>query len=1713
MNGKIDLSLYLQLFRGREDYFAQQGEDWYRPVPKVFDEFYLHRHLDGDATFGLYLLNSKSYCHLICIDIDIPKSELGQVNLAKPGEKYSYLKKQLMAVLNTLSGPLAVPSESILLEDTGGRGYHIWVFFSEPVQGNIAVKFGEVIKIHLDFEIEFFPKQGSLTPKRKYGNLIKLPLGLHRKYGFKSSFFCLASDGLQSFSGIVESLEHLRTLVPLNQDVVDRCITVFAEEISNHEETPLRMVRQNQERPLFNGDIDIFMRQCTAMRNLRDKAEGGRRLSHSEAFYFTDVMLSVPNGMDIVHKLIHLSLSNDYDQKLTQNEIERILPLYPPSCLTLVKKGVCSGYCKESVRKRNEDPLVSGTTPCSVWLQRIPSKPLIDIENLVERIGTVENLKRAYFQLRQYHEYEDTLFFDPFDFEQFERNLDANCHVIAKALLEKSEILFSGYMIVSHPKKINEAQQLEYREMSYTSIYDQAPIQAVFNVVAPFVENDFQTSSYGYRWNTDLNYPNSIFEDWREAYPRFRSDIMTALERYPNGFHICCDIKGFYDHINHSILYEQLRKLVPDSYVFQKIESSIRAYSFKENEKCGLPTGPAYARLLANLYLNDFDKFMNQVSIAYFRYVDDFVLIFESEEAAILGLEHVGHRLAKLGLELSPDEAKKAVIEPNTDISRVLKTLDKIHYGILAGTRHVDHLAPEAIADFMTAVERHSVSPLTIEELIKINDALPSLLYVVTQESQYSHQLKSSIIHIIEFLIKRGWFYPKKLKTIFYRILDLEMDENHLLEFFQLLMPTHKVYFLLSVFGCWQSRGDYQRLLERLVVDGLRENNVYVYGFAIAIAAKLDMDIYSIIDRVALMKSLSTPDGFFAILKWLSTIDYLDQSADERAIIRDLVSPNPPELPKILLLANVKQFPSTYVDSVYMDGLLMSSGFLMLPIASNLLVTATDRGVFFDSLLKFVLSRLAFKSVVIAFMSKNIFEKRATGSLTEIENLKALYEYIPDNELKRCMLGAVSRIMEYGLVCEQDFWKDHKELNRYNECFLFEMLDEHASYDYVEIIPERRLLDSIPIDLDSFKAIVDDFGVKKILPNSNFTFNSGKKEIRLEFITHNRYQVLDPKNFSLSPESVLNACVIVAEIYRKACYFRRFTGIAPYISSENLLIDTVTGSVIFRTIGQSLCPLYVFDGTKVGDEEFDIARMLASLLGTLIFESQSDLTEFIQENTHYGIYAFLSLFIKNMKAKDPRYRYSSYRFVYLVDQLRKTCKSDLPGNWLEVIYLHERLKASLFRYNSGTVTWNGIGRTLDEHISTHIRAVFSTEKLRNFPFHFHGLFLSGGKHHLHKVSRNLIELALSRKDFENIEKYNAAYLDLVESLLLFSTICLEIIALVRTLGSHQTLLNLSSSQLLTKDRVQVKAGCYKLDVDLGDLAALIIRQPKKKADDITVGLTLRQLSLQALFASGIEIEDIITVKKPETMREEVFDIFAHACLFRIPSVEVAIEDQMRQIFLALQSNEDFSRLNQMQELRNDFNILIKDIRKVRSGLRFSRHYGRADGKYFPPDVRCRSLFHRSRRVKDYSLPSCALTNTFPSSRKGYICSWDLSGLTVTNLMIPSEGLNSLIQDLKSGKIPGFKLSYLYSGRIMIIWDGIISIVSAILFMICEIIKGAPTSSNSVKGMCSIVALFSGYILIGIVSKIILYDLGHWIPWHRQIIEFFRHKFSGKNSCE
>jgi len=413
---------------------------------------------------------------------------------------------------------------------------------------------------------------------------------------------------------------------------------------------------------------------------------------------------------------------------------------------------------------------------------------------------------------------------------------------------------------------------------------------------------------------------------------------------------------------------------------------------------------------------------------------------------------------------------------------------------------------------------------------------------------------------------------------------------------------------------------------------------------------------------------------------------------------------------------------------------------------------------------------------------------------------------------------------------------------------------------------------------------------------------------------------------------------------------------------------------------------------------------------------------------------------------------------------------------------------------------------LNEHLSTDIRDVCSRDALRAFPFRSRLLLAGQGKRQLHTLSRDLMELALSRADLPDTERIDAAYLDLVEFLLLYASICVEIIAIRRTLPSAQALQCLMSSPAFTQNRVKVRACGDNEDIAVVDLSALVIQESKEEADEVIRGLSLHQLAIQCLFACEIGFHgDSVILKKPKGMHDDVFRSFIHACLARIPSVETAVEREIQEVFLALRSNEDLPRLDGLEQIRNDIGVLTHDLKQVRRAFRLSRHHGCADGTQFPPYIRCKSLFRRTRSVGEEALPGSGLTNSFPSSRYG--CSWDLRGTSVVNVMIPSEGVNSLMVDLKKGKFFGFKFSSIYSGKMMIIWDGFALTASGLLFVIFELLKGSATAPGVVKGLFNVFTHVLGPILWILLVKVVIYDLGHWVPWHRQFVKFMRKAFS------
>lgn len=196
------LELFMDLFQGRRDCFARQWADkknqkqGYVPVRRPMSKNDVDEHLRGIKTYGIYLLGEDSNVRVAVLDADVNKKIRGKgLSPADKGgikRERDYMHRRILELSRRDFGP------EPLKEFSGGKGYHFWFFFAQPISAATARKSLQGVASQISGDLEFFnlevfPKQDRLKGKG-FGNLVKLPLGVHRLTG-RPSYFNVANRG------------------------------------------------------------------------------------------------------------------------------------------------------------------------------------------------------------------------------------------------------------------------------------------------------------------------------------------------------------------------------------------------------------------------------------------------------------------------------------------------------------------------------------------------------------------------------------------------------------------------------------------------------------------------------------------------------------------------------------------------------------------------------------------------------------------------------------------------------------------------------------------------------------------------------------------------------------------------------------------------------------------------------------------------------------------------------------------------------------------------------------------------------------------------------------------------------------------------------------------------------------------------------------------------------------------------------------------------------------------------------------------------------------------------------------------------------------------------------------------------------------------------------------------------------------------------------
>jgi tetratricopeptide (TPR) repeat protein len=189
------LVAFTTLFAGREGVYARQwvsptGESGYTPVQEPLTLNVAENHILGNYTIGGYPVRLDNTVNYIAFDFDIAKFAVAR---AISSEKtWGILMNRVHKLACQLVDIGAAHEITVIIEDSGFKGRHCWIFLETPIPAGVAKKCGELMRNQLapipqDITIEVFPKQTSVR-RGGLGNLIKLPLGIHKRTGKRASF-------------------------------------------------------------------------------------------------------------------------------------------------------------------------------------------------------------------------------------------------------------------------------------------------------------------------------------------------------------------------------------------------------------------------------------------------------------------------------------------------------------------------------------------------------------------------------------------------------------------------------------------------------------------------------------------------------------------------------------------------------------------------------------------------------------------------------------------------------------------------------------------------------------------------------------------------------------------------------------------------------------------------------------------------------------------------------------------------------------------------------------------------------------------------------------------------------------------------------------------------------------------------------------------------------------------------------------------------------------------------------------------------------------------------------------------------------------------------------------------------------------------------------------------------------------------------------------
>ena len=325
----------------RQWYDDRQGQG-YSPVKQPLTPSLLRAHLEGSITLGVYPVRLDGTVTFLALDLDISRASIdaarGDLERTRTLRRAVHRRALLMG--QRLEEEFGIKA---LIEDSGYKGRHLWIFLREPIEATLAHRVCVALAGALappaeeGLHIEAFPKQGRIRDDG-YGNLIKLPLGIHLRSSRRTQLLDAQGNRMEDPWPLLQQVEryereHMFELLTMLRDV--------PRELEPAPHTQAVPMPAPLSPPAVFTEVDfathpevsVMMNRCAVLAALKERALERRRLDHDERTVLRHTLGHIPGAIPAVNYLFERC-----PEVSPTDYLQSVLKSHPMSCPKIRKR-------------------------------------------------------------------------------------------------------------------------------------------------------------------------------------------------------------------------------------------------------------------------------------------------------------------------------------------------------------------------------------------------------------------------------------------------------------------------------------------------------------------------------------------------------------------------------------------------------------------------------------------------------------------------------------------------------------------------------------------------------------------------------------------------------------------------------------------------------------------------------------------------------------------------------------------------------------------------------------------------------------------------------------------------------------------------------------------------------------------------------------------------------------------------------------------------------------------------------------------------------------------------------------------------------------------------------------------------------------------------------------------------------------------------------